>query len=389
MLEASGMVEVVASAERGAADELPDHLRWGVYVVFEAPNAYARACFAEYGLRTDASGRFAALWRPYHLIGLELGVSAVQAVLRGEPTGATRDWAGDVVAVAKRDLPAGETLDGEGGRCAWGKLVLAARSLDLRALPIGLAHGVRLRRPVAHGAVITRDDVETPVSSHRGLLPHGWRLPHAGWSRGRAAASASAEAQGPRTGAFARSRRRAFGRRGTVRSCTVRIGVSGRVSGSVACRRSSRRRPVMAGSPSSPACTAAATASSGSRAVRRRGLDAVGRAAGRCRTRPRPSPTPGAGRRGGPRGRARHRPSPRRSPALSAVSADARHPRPARAARVSPSRRTGSSAACGASGASLQRRRRARVRDEAPLAASAAGGGACARGRRPAASRRA
>ena len=160
VLEGRGMVEVVASAERGAKGELPDHLRWGVYVVFEAPNAYARACFAEYGLRTDASGRYAALWRPYHLIGLELGVSVVQAVLRGEPTGAVREWRGDVVAVAKRDLGPGETLDGEGGGCAWGRLVPAGISLEMRALPIGLAHGVRLRRPVARGATVARADVE-------------------------------------------------------------------------------------------------------------------------------------------------------------------------------------------------------------------------------------
>jgi predicted homoserine dehydrogenase-like protein len=159
LLAGSGMVEVVASAERGAETELVDHLRWGVYVVFEAPNAYARACFSQYGLPTDTTGRYAALYRPYHLIGLELGVSVVAAVLRGEPTGTTRDWAGDVVAVAKSDLAAGDMLDGEGGACAWGKLVPAARSRDLRALPISLAHGVRLTHPVAHGAIVTRDDV--------------------------------------------------------------------------------------------------------------------------------------------------------------------------------------------------------------------------------------
>jgi predicted homoserine dehydrogenase-like protein len=159
ILEASGMVEVVASAERGSEVELPDSLRWGVYVVFRAPNAYARDCFAQYGLKTDASGTYAALYRPYHLIGLELGVSIVDAVLRGEPTGATRSWAGDVVAVAKRDLAAGTMLDGEGGYCAWGKVVPAARSRAMRALPIGLAHGVALVRPVARGEIITREDV--------------------------------------------------------------------------------------------------------------------------------------------------------------------------------------------------------------------------------------
>jgi predicted homoserine dehydrogenase-like protein len=159
LLDGSGYVEVVASAERGAAAELADNLRWGVYAVFRAPNDYARDCFRQYGLRTDASGRYAALWRPYHLIGLELGVSVVNAVLRGEPTGATRAWNGDVVAIAKRNLAVGETLDGEGGYCAWGRLLPTVRSRAARALPIGLAHGVALVRAVARGAVITRDDV--------------------------------------------------------------------------------------------------------------------------------------------------------------------------------------------------------------------------------------
>lgn len=159
VLAASGMVEVVASAERGSEVELPDSLRWGVYAVFRAPNGYARDCFAQYGLRSDPSGTYAALYRPYHLIGLELGVSVVDAVLRGEPTGTTRAWAGDVVAVAKRDLAAGTMLDGEGGYCAWGKVIPAARSREVRGLPIGLAHGVALVRPVSRGAIITRDDV--------------------------------------------------------------------------------------------------------------------------------------------------------------------------------------------------------------------------------------
>jgi predicted homoserine dehydrogenase-like protein len=174
ILDGSGMVEVVASAERGAENELPDSLRWGVYAVFRAPNGYARDCFRQYGLRTDASGYYAALYRPYHLIGLELGVSVVNAVLRGEATGATRGWRGDVVAVAKRDLPAGTGLDGEGGYCAWGKLIPAARSRDLRALPIGLAHDVALKRPVARGEIITRDDVsalpDTPATRARADL---------------------------------------------------------------------------------------------------------------------------------------------------------------------------------------------------------------------------
>jgi predicted homoserine dehydrogenase-like protein len=163
VLEGSGMVEVVSSLERDGRPVAHD-LRWGVYVVFEAPSAYAAACFAQYGLRTDSTGRYAALYRPYHLIGLELGISVLSCALRGEPTGSTRDFRGDVVAVAKRQLAVGETLDGEGGYTVWGKLVPAARSLGLGALPIGLAHGPRLVRPVAAGEIVRWADIDAPAN---------------------------------------------------------------------------------------------------------------------------------------------------------------------------------------------------------------------------------
>jgi predicted homoserine dehydrogenase-like protein len=127
--------------------------------VFEAPNDYARACFAQYGMKTDATGRYAALYRPYHLIGMELAMSVVSACLDGEPTGAPQAWRGDVVAVAKCDLEPGQVLDGEGGYSVWGKLVPAARSRDLEALPIGLAHGVAIVRPVLEGDIVTIRDI--------------------------------------------------------------------------------------------------------------------------------------------------------------------------------------------------------------------------------------
>jgi predicted homoserine dehydrogenase-like protein len=162
VLERAGMVEVVSSLERDGRPVFRD-LRWGVYVVLEAPNDYARACFAQYGLKTDASGRYAAMYKPYHLIGLELNVSVLSAALRGEPTGQPRGFAGDAVAVAKRDLAAGEALDGEGGYTVWGRLMPAAASLAAGAVPIGLAHRIRLVRPVAAGATVCWDDVETPA----------------------------------------------------------------------------------------------------------------------------------------------------------------------------------------------------------------------------------
>ncbi|PLX36544.1 MAG: flagellar biosynthesis protein FlgA [Hyphomicrobiales bacterium] len=158
LLEGNGMVEVISSLERDGRPVFRD-LRWGVYVVLEAPNDYAAACFRQYGLKTDDSGRFAAMYKPFHLIGLELSISVLNAALRGEPTGQTRAFRGDAVAVAKKDLKPGDTLDGEGGYTVWGKLQPADASLAAGALPIGLAHGVPLTRPVKQGSVVTWQDV--------------------------------------------------------------------------------------------------------------------------------------------------------------------------------------------------------------------------------------
>ena len=158
-LHHKGQVEVVSSVERDGRP-VPNDLRWGVYVVIEAPGDYTAACFRQYGMNTDSSGRYSAMYKPFHLIGLELNVSILSAALLGRPTGATRDFAGDAVATAKRDLAAGETLDGEGGFTVYGKLLPARASLERGALPIGLAHGVTLTRAVCAGEGVGWGDVE-------------------------------------------------------------------------------------------------------------------------------------------------------------------------------------------------------------------------------------
>jgi len=157
-LEHKGQVEVISSLERDGRPVERD-LRWGVYVVIEAPGAYSANCFREYGMTTDASGRYSALYRPYHLIGMELAISVLSAALRGEATGAATGFRGDVAAVAKRDLAPGEMLDGEGGYTVLGRLMPAADSLAAGALPIGLAHGVKVLRPVKAGKAVTWSDV--------------------------------------------------------------------------------------------------------------------------------------------------------------------------------------------------------------------------------------
>ena len=161
VLEKSGVTEVTSSVRRDGTD-VPHNLVMGTYVVFEAAedNEYARRCFREYHLLPDKSGKYAALYRPTHMIGLELGISIASAALRKEPTGAAICFNSDVVATAKRHLKSGEMLDGEGGFCVWGKQTPAERSLKEGFLPLGLAHKVKLKQDVAQGARLKWSDVD-------------------------------------------------------------------------------------------------------------------------------------------------------------------------------------------------------------------------------------
>lgn len=164
VLSSSGTVEVISSLNRDGS-EIDNDLRWGVYVTFKAQTDYAARCFGEYGVITDPSGKYASLYRPSHMIGMELGVSVASVVLRNEPTGAPSAFVGDVVSVAKKDLEVGEVLDGEGGYCVAGVLVPASKSLAENALPIGLANSVKIKHPVAAGEIVRWTDVEQPKDS--------------------------------------------------------------------------------------------------------------------------------------------------------------------------------------------------------------------------------
>ena len=157
-LEKAGVTEVTSSVYRDGRD-VPHHLALGTYVVFEGDTDYARRCFKEYAMLPDKSGKYAALYRPIHMIGLELGISVASCALRNEPTGAPTGFRSDVVATAKRDLKAGEMLDGEGGFCVWGKQTPAELSLARELLPLGLAHNVKLKHDIAEGHPLKWSDV--------------------------------------------------------------------------------------------------------------------------------------------------------------------------------------------------------------------------------------
>jgi len=160
----AGTTEVVSSLRRDGS-ELQHHLTMGTYVVIETDSDYARRCFKEYHTLPDSSGNYAALYRPTHMIGLELGISVASAALRQESTGSPMAFNADVVATAKRALKAGEILDGEGGFCVWGKQMPASASLEFGGLPLGLAHDVKLLRDIAPGESLRWSDVQVDESS--------------------------------------------------------------------------------------------------------------------------------------------------------------------------------------------------------------------------------
>ena len=158
VLEKKGMVEVISSLETNGR-KIPYDIRMGVWVTVEAETEYIKNCFEEYNAHTDPSGRYFTLYKRWHLIGLEVGVSVASVALRGEPTGVATAWNADVVATAKRDLKVGETLDGEGGYTVWGKLLPAEKSAAMGGLPLGLAHNVKVIRDVKQGQSLSWADV--------------------------------------------------------------------------------------------------------------------------------------------------------------------------------------------------------------------------------------
>jgi predicted homoserine dehydrogenase-like protein len=165
VLERKGMVEVISSLEADGR-KIGYDIRMGVWVTVEAETEYIKNCFEEYNAHTDPSGRYFTLYKRWHLIGLEVGMSVASVALRGEATGVATCWNADVVATAKRDLQPGEVLDGEGGYTVWGKLLPSQKSLQIGGLPLGLAHDVKLVRPVKKGQSLTWSDVAMDQTTH-------------------------------------------------------------------------------------------------------------------------------------------------------------------------------------------------------------------------------
>jgi homoserine dehydrogenase len=159
LIDFDGQVEVISSIDLNKKD-IPNDLRWGVYIVIKAKNEYVKNCFKDYGMVTDSSGNYSAIWRPYHYIGLELAQSIYSIALDNRATGFTKKYNADVASYAKKDLKIGDKLDGEGGFCARGKLITSQKSKDEKILPLGLTDNAILKKNINKDQVIRLEDVE-------------------------------------------------------------------------------------------------------------------------------------------------------------------------------------------------------------------------------------
>jgi len=158
-IDYEGQVEVISSIDRKKI-QIENDLRWGVYIVIKAQNNYVKNCFKEYGMVTDNSGEYSAIWRPYHYVGLELAQSIYSIALDKKPTGYTKFFNADVVSVAKKDLASGEILDGEGGFASRGRLVASKDSIGGNFLPLGLSDGAKTKKSIKKDEFIKIEDVE-------------------------------------------------------------------------------------------------------------------------------------------------------------------------------------------------------------------------------------
>ena len=162
LIDFEGQVEVISSIDLNKKD-IPNDLRWGVYIVIKAQNEYVKNCFKDYGMVTDSSGNYSAIWRPYHYIGLELAQSIYSIALDNRATGYTKKYNADVASIAKKDLKVGEKLDGEGGFCARGKLITSVVSKKEKSLPLGLTDKAIVKRNIKKDELIKLSDVQLNI----------------------------------------------------------------------------------------------------------------------------------------------------------------------------------------------------------------------------------
>ena len=164
LLSRSGVVEL-ANSVMVDGQRIPQSLGMGVFVVIRTDHPFIQEDLSGYIGITGGDGKNFLLHRPYHLVAVEAPITVAHAVLYGMPTGAPVGHISDLITVAKRNLQAGEVLDGGGGYTVNGLIERADVAREERLLPLGLSSGAKLKRPIETGEAIGYADVEVPTDS--------------------------------------------------------------------------------------------------------------------------------------------------------------------------------------------------------------------------------
>ncbi len=161
LLAREGIVDLANAIGPDGESEVDRDIETGVFAVVRSNHPLIAEDMGFYGLSVAADGHAAAIYRPYHLCGVETPLSIAEAALFGHATGTPlEEPVADIAAIAKRDLPAGTTLDGSGGATVSGYVVEWADARERSLLPLALAAGVRLAHAVPGGGAITYADLE-------------------------------------------------------------------------------------------------------------------------------------------------------------------------------------------------------------------------------------
>ncbi len=130
----------------------------GVFLTITTENKRLRSSFIQ---RDMGNGPYYTLFRPFHLCSMEVPLTVAQAVLYGESSGHPgKKLISECIAIMKKDMKAGEILDGIGGFCYRVSIDLAEVARKGKQLPAGLAKGAVLKCDVKAGDILTYDMVE-------------------------------------------------------------------------------------------------------------------------------------------------------------------------------------------------------------------------------------
>ena len=165
LLSQRGVIELANSVAEDGKTQLANPLGMGVFVVIRSEHPFTVEDLATYNLHPGGDGKNFLLYRPYHLVAVEAPITIAKVALYGLPTGAPRSVpTADVIAVAKRDLKVGETLDGGGGYTVLGQSEKATVARQEGLLPLGLSGGAVLKQDMQQGDAIAYATVDLPDS---------------------------------------------------------------------------------------------------------------------------------------------------------------------------------------------------------------------------------